>query len=241
MAPNNFVAPLPYTHSSATLRTMLSIMLFNIILIISMQANTATARTWRDIQPLHGYGITGTKSALSAIIEMRQQASAINPLFTDAPSQAPSMSPAPSAQPSMAPSRSPSVAPSSMPSASPTMADPYPVNEAPSHPDPWYFDYDTSPTAKYGPGSSQVTDHGISVVNNRWGSVANPPDNYWTEFGDPGFGAWAGYLAKRDVERNQCNNVGEQSPIDVRIGNGGKCDETHEIRSQVSRYLFICM
>jgi hypothetical protein len=67
--------------------------------------------------------------------------------------------------------------------------------------------------------------------------VGNPPHNYWDEFGDNGFGAWDGLLSRFDVERNRCNNVGVQSPIDVRVNDAGKCYETHQIRTQVSTVL----
>jgi phage terminase large subunit-like protein len=184
------------------------------------------ARTWRDIQPLHGLYIHDAT--------MRSQTfCASNPLFTPQPSSSPTVSQSPSASPSMAPSMVPSTMPSMAPSVAPSIADPYPVNPMPANPEPWYFNYDTSSNATHGPGTTVVTVDGSKVVNNHWGSVGNPPHNYWDEFGDHGYGPWNGLMKRFDMERNRCNTVGLQSPIDVRV-NGAKCYETHQVRTQVS-------
>jgi hypothetical protein len=154
----------------------------------------------------------------------------------------------PSALPSIpqvavaAPSANPTQHPSILPSAAPTaIIDPYPANPVPDNPEPGYFNYDTSPNARYGPGYVAVTMDGsqfsVSIINNQWGAVASPSYpyyyNYWDEFGNNGFGPWKGVLAGYDIYRNRCNDVGKQSPIDVK-DNGAVCHEFHEIRTLVS-------
>lgn len=73
--------------------------------------------------------------------------------------------------------------------------------------------------------------------NNGWASSSTmdvPDDNYyyWDEFGPQGFGAWKDTLTEREMRRNQCGNVGRQSPIDIRL-TGVACVERHQIRTLV--------
>lgn len=65
---------------------------------------------------------------------------------------------------------------------------------------------------------------------------------YWDEFGPEGygFGPWKDTLTKRNmrgVNSNQCGNVGNQSPIDIRLS-GVACIEHHQIRTRVSKKLW---
>ncbi|KAL7573073.1 hypothetical protein ACA910_018759 [Epithemia clementina (nom. ined.)] len=157
-------------------------------------------------------------------------------------------SPSPTADRSQAPSSlaptspQPSNDPSQMPTEEP---DRYPFNEPPIFPEPWYFNYDTRPGARYGPGYATLvkSDSVFSTEfeNNKWADetngvdIAADPDFYWKEFStdaDGGSGPWKGVLANRRPSRNQCGNVGLQSPINVRHNGLGECEETHEIRSK---------
>ncbi|VEU38091.1 unnamed protein product [Pseudo-nitzschia multistriata] len=57
---------------------------------------------------------------------------------------------------------------------------------------------------------------------------------YWDEFGPEGygFGPWKGTLTGRKLRtKNQCGNVGRQSPIDIRL-TGVACLEHHQIRTR---------
>jgi len=143
---------------------------------------------------------------------------------TNAPSPMPSSSPTtlpsqlPSESPTLFPSQIPSVPPSQIPSGSPSL-DPFPPVESPRNPETGYFNYDDSST--YGPGN--------------WGSVKTPNNFYWEEFDDNGFGAWDGYLAKRDPSKNICETGDRQSPIDLKES-GATCHEFHEIRDRSGDY-----
>lgn len=115
----------------------------------------------------------------------------------------------------------------------------YPWNPPPSQPDPSYFNYDTRPTAKYGPGVPIVTKQKnsgtplIQFTNNGWRNEReNSQDSYWVEFTSNGFGPWKGTLESHNPLNNLCENVGNQSPIDLR--NNSKCLEHHQIRPAVS-------
>ncbi|OEU08765.1 putative carbonic anhydrase [Fragilariopsis cylindrus CCMP1102] len=70
----------------------------------------------------------------------------------------------------------------------------------------------------------------------------NSPYNYyyWDEFGpnNYGFGPWEDTLTKRNMrgnDNNQCGNVGNQSPIDIRLS-GVACVEHHQIRSRAGDF-----
>jgi hypothetical protein len=200
-------------------------------LLWSGLAGSVMARSWREIEPLHG--LDPTDHFLDTDVLLR----ASNPLNepTPSPTTPPTTSP-----PTQAPTAAPTTAsPTEAPTASPTEPpDPYPFNEPPSNPDPWYFNYDTRDTAKYGPGKvgfAARRDGGFDVtfMNNAWRNVNNPPNFYWNEFDRQGTGAWADTLSGHNPSRNRCNRVGYQSPIDVRVNGKGRCEEHHEVRSLV--------
>eukprot|EP00978_Attheya_sp_CCMP212_P008088 scaffold18835_cov52-Attheya_sp.AAC.1 len=146
------------------------------------------------------------------------------PTVSSVPSKGPTADP--SITPSLAPSSEPTSAPSDTASSSPTSAptvDPYPENPTPSNPPQFYFNYDTSPNAKYGPGSTKVyttLDSSTEVFyykENTWQKVAyDTKDDYWAEFGNEGFGAWKGVLGSRLSNGNRCDDSRRQSPIDAR-------------------------
>lgn len=88
----------------------------------------------------------------------------------------------------------------------------------------------------------------IALTNNMNSNNSNSKSNkmnhpyqyyYWDEFGPDGkggFGPWKETLSTRnmrhgDNNNNQCGNVGQQSPIDVRMS-GHACVETHQIRTR---------
>jgi hypothetical protein len=132
----------------------------------------------------------------------------------------------------------PSVALSDTPTSSPTLGE-FAPNPVPSNPPLGYFNYDYRPSSLYGPGNPQVVVHNATVnktlyFNNGWSAVTIPDDGYWNEFGENGFGPWQGLLSKYNPSKNQCSNIGQQSPIDIRP-NRAECFEFHQIRSRVSQ------
>uniref|UniRef100_A0A7S2UQH9 carbonic anhydrase n=1 Tax=Attheya septentrionalis TaxID=420275 RepID=A0A7S2UQH9_9STRA len=172
----------------------------------------------------------------------------LSPIVSISPSDVPTASSVPSTgstadpsiTPSLAPSSKPSSAPldtaSSLPTSAPTV-DPYPENPAPSNTPQSYFNYDTSPNAKYGPGSTKVNktlDSSTEVFyyeENTWQNVPyDTKDDYWAEFGNEGFGAWKGVLESRLHKGNQCDENRRQSPIDAR-DSGHPCEKSHQIRT----------
>lgn len=201
------------------------------------------ARSWRDVETLHGL-----EPPLP--FDLNQLFSSTDPLNTPSPT-GPTSAPtvpatsqptvSPTLVPTLVPTTSPTTAPTfspptSSPTSSPTdVPDPYPFNEPPNNPDPWYFNYDTRPDALYGPGHPGIVPNNdgftVNFKNNGWTAVSNPPDSYWREFDDNGFGPWKGTLANHIPERNRCHRVGMQSPIDVFHNNLGVCHEHHEVRS----------
>ena len=133
---------------------------------------------------------------------------------THKPTESPTISPNPTEHPTSEPT-------TAAPSSRPTEEDPYPENETPLFPPASYFNYDTREESRYGPGTPglvyQDGQFTVAYQNNAWDNVILPKDSYWSEFDKNGFGAWKGVLAKRNPLVNQCGNVGEQSPIDVRL------------------------
>jgi endonuclease YncB( thermonuclease family) len=207
----------------------------------------ADARTWRDIQTFH---------VISPLDLENIEPLEISPLdFTEMPSMAPTGQPTknPTATPTKSSAPTVAVPTTSSPSAHPTKApttshptatatiDPFPENQTPRFPDPFYFNYETQQSAQYGPGYPALvrSDDGFIVEyqNNGW-SNWRPPTNdwYWDEFGSNGFGAWNGVLANRRLNQNKCSTGGAQSPIDVRLS-GVACVEHHQIRTRVSTVL----
>lgn len=216
-----------------------------VLFCLVLTARSADGRSWRDIQPLHGLDPMQP-------FDVERMFSPRNPLNTPSPT-APTSSPTfpatskPTALPTTtAPTPNPTAEPTlphptSAPTDAPTgIPDPYPFNDPPTDPDPWYFNYDMRPKAKYGPGHPGITPNGngftVTFKNNGWGNVDNPPDFYWKEFMNSGFGPWKGTLAVHNPAKNRCHRVGMQSPIDVRHNGGKECVEHHEVRSLVRRF-----
>ena len=108
---------------------------------------------------------------------------------TDIPSNDPTGGP--TEVPTDAPTGNPTLAPSSAPTEP---VEPYPENPVPRNPRPWYFNYNTSDSSDYGPGTIGLVPSGgtfqVGVKNNHWGSVQQPPNDYWVEFTDNGWGPW---------------------------------------------------
>jgi carbonic anhydrase len=149
---------------------------------------------------------------------------------TIAPSPSPSVHPtnAPTTTPTIFPSKSPISSPSSSPTVAPTI-DPYKDHIPPENPDPWYFNYDDETRVglvRSGNGLFEV-----AAETDPWGSVSSPPNDYWNEFTDNGFGTWKHILQIYHPLTNRCATGQRQSPIDVRE-NGAICHERHQIRSR---------
>lgn len=203
------------------------------LLVPALCATGTLARTWSDISPYHETTISDP-----SLDDLSVESDAL--LFTMSPSMAPS-SPSTSsttAVPSEIQTALPSEAQSSIPTSSPTR-DEFAPNPVPSDPPLGYFNYDYRRSSAYGPGYPKEVYHNASMnkveyFNNGWVNVAIPNNDYWNEFDDDGFGTWQGVLSKHSPSRNHCSNVGEQSPIDIRP-TGAKCEEHHQIRTQVSR------
>lgn len=200
--------------------------------LLSFGLERAWARSWKDIELLHG--MNQPDLAGQAFLDEQALQFLVNPgagNFTVAPAFSPSRvdrtpstiapSPSPSAIPSSAPSSVPSDSPSTAPSSQPTM-DPYPQSSLPQYPgDDGYFNYNDS--TGYGP--------------NDWGSVGLPNPYYWDEFDKNGFGPWIGVLEDKNIHKNLCSiGTTYQSPIDVRVNNGAQCDEIHEVRDNRGDY-----
>jgi hypothetical protein len=199
------------------------------------------ARTWKDVELLNDHGPFSALNAYRNIYLGEEDQRYQN---TVAPTQAPTVSamPSPSPTTSRPPSQNPSTQPSATPSAAPSAPlDPYPPNDPPTSPESYYFNYNTSLGARFGPGVPELVpafnsnDIVIQYKNNYWSTVDLPPypDNTWMEFTDNGWGPWKGVLENHDPLRNQCGTTGLQSPIDL-IETGASCDETHEVRTRVS-------
>lgn len=154
-------------------------------------------------------------------------------------------------QPVASPASTPSInSPASMPTrlpfeleepnwGSPAMNLPdserFPQSPVPVNPPRGYFNYEISSGGLHGPGFPAMIrgENGFQIryQNNAWKFVQNPSDSYWREFSSNGFGTWNGALARRDLNANQCGNVGMQSPIDIRLS-GVACVEHHQIRTR---------
>jgi hypothetical protein len=126
------------------------------------------------------------------------------------------------------------------------MKDLYPENGLPVNISNSFFNYDVDRFALYGPGFPEWVRHNASMLkieyqNNGWSNVKNPngTDFYWGEFDANGHGPWVAVLANKNLETNQCGNVGKQSPIDVR-DSGATCLEHHQIRTRVSSRICTC-
>ena len=227
-------------------------------LLLSVQVAGCWARSYRDVKLMHSMSEPDILGHLylqekemfylsdRPVLNLLSLSPAVRYPTTNAPSpmpsrastQRPTQQPttSPSSSPTVTPSFSPSAVPTSSPSILPTVGDPYPPSDAPLNPEPWYYNYNTSIGAKYGPGLVGLVAHHDSghfdtgMRNEHWGRVGPPPDNYWTEFTDEGFGPWKSVLQIHGPAQNQCSGGELQSPIDLRE-NGALCQEHHEVRS----------
>lgn len=160
------------------------------------------------------------------------------PPLTGVNSPGPSPSSQTDAPETWQPTPPPTNSPTSFRTASPS-ANPYPENPVPSSPPSSYFNYDPSKSNPYGPGYPELqkyneTTLAVMYENNGWAQTGVPDDFYWDEFDDErGFGPWRGVLGVRSPERNRCDRIGDQSPIDIRPS-GAECYEHHQIRIRVS-------
>ena len=153
---------------------------------------------------------------------------------TIAPSPSPSSDPtmSPTGTPTISPSEAPTVTPTTSPTSAPTV-DPFKDHVPPDNPDLWYFNYDDTPIVN-GEIVLVQNPNGLFEVGsqqNSWGTVSLPPNHYWNEFSDTGFGTWKDVLQIHEPSKNQCGDGQMQSPIDVRE-NGATCRERHQIRSR---------
>lgn len=167
----------------------------------------------RNLEELYVLEATQTEGSNSPV---KYPAMAERVYNTNAPSPAPSEIPStlPSIEPSSTPSSPPTEIPTELPSTSPSYGptvDPFPNLETPKNPKDWYFQYDES--SDYGPED--------------WHKVDLPPNYYWDEFGENGFGAWRGKLEDRRIDDNRCD-APRQSPVDLWAND--QCTAMHEIR-----------
>lgn len=222
------------------------------LLLLFLQSS---ARSWRDIPPLHDLAFRPDLDGQQFLrlqeqkyrLEASRSGSGISPALSSSPSLLASSSNRPSVPvvvPTVAPNQSPSTGiptdspslfPTTFPTSSPTpKPDPFLPNELPENPEAWYFNYDLSEDSKYGPGELGIVlkdqTFQVGIKNDRWGSVSRPPDDYWKEFAYNGYGPWSDVLADHRPLRNVCATGTLQSPIDVRES-GATCEEFHEVRS----------
>ena len=208
------------------------------------------ARRWSDVPPIHDVESLDT----SAFLYLQQQkmlfksqfdaydSSRLNaPTSTALQDRSPTTL-APSPSPSRHPTKTPTFSPTNFPTKTPTMSPStvaptvnlYKDSEAPDDPEDWYFNYDSS--SPFGPGGKvslvQSETTGLfqpNVQSNHWGQVSRPPNDYWNEFVDDGFGPWRSTLQVHEPSTNMCTSGRLQSPIDVK-DSGATCRERHQIR-----------
>lgn len=219
-----------------------------LLIIISCQLPVCTfSRSWTEINPYHGFSSVdwGGLAVLSEQDPLSPMT--LSPFPTENPTFMPTVIPSPTSKPTGRPTGIPTSSPSIMPSVAPT-AGPvtpapsqraYPEIPPPQNPDAGYFNYDYRTINAYGPGQPQLvnynsTSYRYAYPGNGWTKVSTSIYNYWNEFGANGFGPWQGTLAEQMPGINKCDNVGLQSPIDVRETEGSLCRDSHEIRSRVS-------
>lgn len=213
----------------------------------------SVARSWVDIVPpdhlkLHDYRIGFAMVEEDPFLSIETATRSPLPLVpaTAAPAASPSSVNPPTnviikktPQPTTAPTTVPSTAPTKIPTTPSPTKDPYPENPVPDFPDPIYFNYDPGRGNPYGPGYPELQRYNQSTLavgyeNNGWANTGVGDDFYWNEFDDEkGYGPWQGVLSVRSPERNRCDRIGKQSPIDLRPS-GAECIEHHQIRVRVS-------
>lgn len=118
-----------------------------LLLVWGSAIQECSGRMWTEIETLHS-----TNPTDPAGLQYLNQADS-HYAYKLKPTTAPIIVPPTAKQTRTTP---PTPAPSKPPTAAPTTAaptDPYPPIETPASPDTWYFNYDTSRSAKYGPGS----------------------------------------------------------------------------------------
>lgn len=203
------------------------------LLLVFGSLKSGDARSWRDIPQIHDHAALDT----GALLYLQQQKIFLVSQFDAylAPSLGPSRHPTKS--PTLLVIDSPTETPTMDSTPSPTIAatvDPFKDSKPPDDPDDWYFNYDG--LSPYGPGGGvslvQSASTGLfetHVEENHWGQVSRPPNDYWNEFVDDGFGPWRGTLQVHEPSENRCATGQLQSPIDVRE-NGAVCRERHQIR-----------
>lgn len=208
--------------------------------ILLVPRHSCWARSYRDIELVHAMSqpdpmrnlyIQQRENGLlqKNLTELPPTTNTQDPRPPTAPLQAPTLYPAGS------PSLDPSISPSLSPTTVPTIGDPYPPANEPLDPEPWYFNYNTSDGAKYGPGTVGLAYQAngffkAGIRNDNWGKASRPPNDYWLEFTGEGFGPWKSVLDVHGPTQNKCSTGTLQSPIDVRE-NGASCREHHEVRS----------
>jgi carbonic anhydrase len=202
------------------------------ILLVFGSLKCRDARSWKDISRIHDLAALDT----GALIYLQQQkvffASQYDALDTTLQDRSPTTL-APSPNPSRRATKLPTVKPIDFPTIAPTV-DLYRDSVPPADPEDWYFNYDGS--SPYGPGGDVTLVQSVTtglfdahMQDNHWGEVSRPPNDYWNEFGDDGFGPWRGTLQLYEPSKNRCATGQMQSPIDVR-DNGAACRERHQIR-----------
>jgi carbonic anhydrase len=222
-------------------------MIFATFLILSRQV---TARSWNDIASYQQirFEDTGGKRYL----RMEEQQYEVNtfsgsdgvnsdinadsqpvvPASINLPSSAPTNAPD-SMKPLSSPSSKPILTPTSFPTISPTVyIDQFAPAIVPSHPDMFYFNYDNSTFAQYGPGQLGLIERQgmfhVGIQNNQWGKAKSPPNMYWQEFSSDGWGPWKGSFDNSVFLNNLCMQGQFQSPIDLR--SNAVCNASHQIR-----------
>jgi hypothetical protein len=219
--------------------------LHSTLVCVLFLAQEASARTWRDIQTYHDpsprdairyqqFEIDPFKFSPAPSSTMSQTTTEVQPQgptgtsSTRRPTRPPVETP-------LLPNPSPTRTPTKNPTQSPSL-DPFPPIDPPQNPPSQYFNYDLRDSSDHGPGYPALihTTEGFKIEyqNNAWTTVQT--SDYWDEFGRNGFGTWDGVLTNRNMEVNQCGNVGMQSPIDIRMS-GVACVEHHQIRTRVSQ------
>lgn len=225
-------------------------MSLGVALLLSL-SHPISARNWMELVPSSVWNQADPEAVRYLMLTDHFLAGSVPPPSTAEPTWKPMTripTKVPTAAPTMAPTAPPTTPqPTPQPTASPTLPptpepidsnEPYPRNPVPVDPMPWYFNYDISNRSVFGPGEMALIQDEftfiVGVRNNRWGTVTNPPDFYWKEFTNDGWGTWKGILDRADVYRNRCADGSLQSPVDIRENT--PCTDTHRIQSQVSNH-----
>lgn len=198
-------------------------------------------RQWTDIETYHSLNAyDGRLNSLALEVDPLSTATAwpSESLLTLEPTAV--LTAAPSASPSLQPSLEASMSPTQTPPTAVPVA--FRPNGPPLNPDQAYFNYNTERTSNWGPGYPKVIPYNASMdamqyQNNAWVTRSPPNPWYWSEFDQNGTGPWAGVLGTKNIRKNQCGTVGDQSPIDIRP-NGAECLEHHQIRTLTGDYSF---